>query len=113
MFVFFSDSNSASGWGSEGLVEVAADSTGAARPGMQRFMKGSYRFGRYTKNLLSKDNLFGEVLLICNAHPSVGQLNTVAGAVRKELEAAVRIKTCLRQSHHSIFCDVFTFSVYL
>ena len=54
--------------------------------GSERLLKGSYRFGAMTKNLVTKDNLFGEILLIANKHPDAEVLNSVADTLKGELK---------------------------
>lgn len=66
----------------------AAAVPAATAPPRQRMLKGSYRFGAMTKNLLTKNDLFGEILLICNRHPSAEDLKTVAEKLREELKVS-------------------------
>ncbi|XP_055344626.1 zinc finger RNA-binding protein-like [Paramacrobiotus metropolitanus] len=68
------------------MEEGAAVAVVAAPAPPQRMLKGAYRFGRMSKNLLTSDNIVGEVLLICNRHPCEDDMTMVANALKAELK---------------------------
>ncbi|OQV14602.1 putative Zinc finger RNA-binding protein [Hypsibius exemplaris] len=65
--------------------DIAADVAAVAKPA-QKMLKGSFRFGELTKNLLNKDNMFGQILLIATKHPTAADLDLVADSLQTELK---------------------------
>jgi hypothetical protein len=70
-----------------------APDTVASEKSAKKMLKGSFRFGAFTKNLLTKDNVFAEILLISVRHPSAEDLNTVAEALQTELKVTLTATT--------------------